>query len=177
MNESKLNKRRENMMITSLKNTVPAVVSQARAITITPISLKKDNGSQDNYLLEQSYMERGYSPMWTDAPENLSKPGDLFAYVIGATTKKSSPCVARIHKIVAVLPNNCKRADWGTTCNEHKITESSRNVLVLSQQLAELDWESFSEIIHVAPYSKKSIGDSTDPQRSPIQRTVSIKIK
>ena len=166
------------MTITSLKTVVPTIVSQARAITITPISLKTENGSWPNYNgIELAYMAQGYSPMWTDAPENKSKPGDLFAYVIGAGTRKSSPCTVRIHKIVAVLPNNCRRPDWGSTCNDGKSTEEVRNVLVMSQQLAELDWESFAEILDVAPYVTKSIGNGADPQRHPIQRTVSIRIK
>jgi hypothetical protein len=166
------------MTITSLKTVIPTIVSQARKVTVTPISLKTENGSGPNYsYIEQGYMAQGYSPMWTDAPENKSKPGDLFAYVIGAGTRKSSPCTVRIHKIVAVLPNNCRRPDWVSTCNDGKPTEEIRNVLVLSQQLAELDWESFAEILDVAPYVTKSIGTNADPQRNPIRRTVSLGIK
>jgi hypothetical protein len=154
-----------------------AITATARAITQTPISDKPDNGSLQNWLIEQDYLAKGYNAMWTDAPENLSRKGDLFAFVKGAGTKMSNPCFVDLHRIVAILPNNCNRPDWVKTCNEHKITESVRNVLVLSPLLYRLnDWEIYAEAIRQVPYSLKPFGNNADPQRSPVQRTVSVKI-
>ena len=153
------------------------IFNQARKITVTPISLKDENGSKANFQKEQDYQADGYSPMWTDAPENVSQIGDLFAFIKGAGTKKSSPCKVHIHKITAILPNNCSRPDWAPTCNDHKATQTQRNVLVLSPQLVETDWEIFADLSGKAAYITKKIGDPNDPSRMPVQRTVSWYIK
>ena len=155
------------------------LTSRARCLTETPISLHNDNGSFLNYDLEQGYLSRGFNGMWTDAEENKTKVNDLFAFVIGGGTSKNKPCRVEIHEVVAILPNNCARKDWtgaGTFSKENH-ENGKRNVLVIGPKLVTLEWEVYAQMMGQQPYSPKSIGDPSNPQRSPVQRTVSRKIK
>ena len=168
-------------MTTQTKNVdvfTSAQFNTSRKVTVTPVSLKDDNGSKANFELEQQRQAQGYNPMWTDAPECKSQVGDLFAFVKGAGTSKSTPCEVHLHRIVAILPNYARDgAKWNPTCNQHKITEKDRNVLVLSPVLVVCDWETFADCSGKAPYVKKKIGDSNNPSRLPVQRTASWTIK
>ena len=175
------------MSIITLKNSnyqLEIFAQKPRAITVTPIShdykAGSGNPSKENYEHELEQAAKGYNQMWTDAPENHSRVGDLFAYVVGAGTKKSKPCYADVHQIVAVLPQDCRRTTgWGRGNNANKPTDYFRNVLVLGPRLVRAEWEDFITPIMTATgkwskYVTKPNGDMNDPQRHPIQRTQSI---
>ena len=170
-------------MTTQIKNAdvlTSAQFNTSRNVTVTPISLKEkdDNGSKDNFEIEQKRQAQGYNPLWTDAPECKSQVGDLFAFVVGAGTLKDKPCEVHLHRIVAILPNSVRDgAKWNPTCNQHKITEKDRNILVLSPVLVVCDWETFADCSGKARYVNRNFVDSNNPQRLPVRRTASWSIK
>ena len=130
--------------------------------TITPISLNTTNNfSRQNYDIALKHYAKGFNMKWTDAVENNSRVGDLFAYVLGAGTLKEKPCLVKIHKVVAideqkVVPdiNNPgstvitgRRADWYMGHHLDHETHLYRNILTLSECILETDWETFAEAL------------------------------
>ena len=161
-----------------LKNEV---ITRYRAITITPVSAKDNgNGSTLNHQNEINMEGLGYNACWTDAPENNSKVGDLFAFITGAGSAKSTPCKIEVRQIVAIPgpQSDLTRKSWVEGTNSYKDTEGQRNLLVLGPILGYIDWEVFCDMVKWTPYTKKiNPNDPTDQYRTPVQRTQSIRVK
>ena len=164
-------------MFTITNNTI----ARYRAITITPVSTKNNgNGSLTNYNVEKQRETQGYNACWTDAPENNSKVGDLFAFVTGAGSAKSTPCNIEVRQIVSIPgpQSDVTRKDWKKGTNSYNDTEGQRNLLVLGPVLGNIEWEVFCEFVKWTPYTKKvNPNNPADPYRTPIQRTQSIRVK
>ena len=171
--------------MTTITPTASRIKGLARSITITPISHNPTNNfSRQNYDIEKKHYANGFNMKWTDAVENNSRVGDLFAFVIGAGTLKEKDCLVKIHRIVAIDeqkevsdPNNAgrtvitgRRADWYMGHHLDHETHKSRNVLTLSECILDIDWETFAEALGWQAYTKNG-------QRTPVQRTSRTKLK
>jgi len=146
---------------------------KANAITITPIAYEPGkNGSYENYETEKQREAQGYNPCWTDAPENNSRVGNLFAFIRGGGTKKEKETMVEVRSIVSIPgpQSDLKRTSWYFG-QPDKATEGQRNLLVLSPVITYLSWEEFCALVKWAPYH------SNGTIRTPVQRTQNIKIK
>jgi hypothetical protein len=166
--------------------TASRIKGLARSITITPISLNPNNNfSRQNYDIELKHYANGFNMKWTDAIENNSRVGDLFAFVIGAGTSVDKPCHVRIHRVVAIdeqkeVPDvnsvggtvtTGRRPDWHTGHILDHETHKNRNILTLSECILEkVDWEVFAEALGWQAYTKTG-------QRTPVQRTSRTRLK
>ena len=170
------------MFITKTQNPVlTGICSKYRAITLTPVPHQENgSGSRDNYETELLRESQGYNANWTDSPDNLSRVGDLFGFVVGNGTLRSTECYVEVREIVSINgpQSDVRRNSWVPGKNEKKESDKVRNHLSLGPVLGRIEWEVFCELVKWKPYQDKAkLKDPTNPQRTAVQSTQSYKIK
>lgn len=170
------------MFKTKTQNPVlTGICSKYRAITYTPVPHQETgNGARTNYEIEQERESQGYNANWTDSADNYSKVGDLFGFVIGSGTLRSTECYVEVREIVAINgpQSDVTRKSWMISKNGLKDTDGNRHHLSLGPVLGRIDWEVFCELVKWKPYQHKAkIKDPNNPQRTAVQCTQSSRIK
>ena len=110
------------------------LVTEDSIFTITPISSNPKNKANRDYLEQLDRIEEGKPLVWDDSKFNKSRPGDIFGFWMH---KKK----VKVHFIKKVSPPSERLPSW------HKnVGQSDRNVIELSDEYFEVDWETWISI-------------------------------